>query len=132
MGKKKHSTKSNDKVDKNKLKKQTLIKSIASAASITDACKGAKCSRESYYKWCREDKKFKRAIDTAKDSRVQAVEGALFKSALDGNITAQIFFLCNRAKNNWESINKVEHFGNLDHNVKVVISEPKAKNEDNK
>ena len=132
MGKKKHSAKSNDKVDKNKLKKQTIIQSIASAATVTDACEAVKCSREAYYTWYHTDKKFKKAIDVAKASRVQAVEGALFKSALSGNITAQIFFLCNRAKNNWESINKVEHFGNLDHNVKVVISEPKAKNEDNK
>lgn len=121
MEKKKHSAKSSNKVDKNKLKKQTIIQSIASAANVTAACEAVECSREAYYKWYHTDKKFKKAIDAAKASRVQAVEGALFKSALDGNITAQIFFLCNRARDKWESINKVEHSGRIKTDNKLIV-----------
>ena len=118
MAKKKGIIKQTSETDRNKLKKQALIKSISSASTITDACEAADCSRDSYYTWYHEDKKFKKAIDTAKKSQIQAVENALFKSATDGNITAQIFFLCNRARQDWESVNKVEHRGGIEVNLK--------------
>jgi len=117
MGKKKET----DKTDKNKLKKQTIIKSITAASTVLAACEAADICPDTFYRWYNTNKKFKKAIDVAKKSRIQAVENALFKSATDGNITAQIFFLCNRAKDEWESVNKVEHSGNIKTDNKLVI-----------
>ena len=38
----------------------------------------------------------------------EAVESALQKSAMSGNVTAQIFYLCNRAKERWTHVNQVK------------------------
>ena len=45
------------------------------------------------------------------------VENALLKNALDGNVTAQIFWLKNRKKNEWRD--KVEYETNNDDLNKV-------------
>ena len=37
------------------------------------------------------------------------VEASLYSQALAGNVTAQIFWLCNRVKDRWQNVNKVEH-----------------------
>ena len=59
------------------------------------------------------------------------VENALLKNALDGNVTAQIFWLKNRKKNQWRE--KVEYETNNDdlNKVKELLSkiEEGAKNE---
>ena len=129
MGKKK------SKPDKNKVKKEAIIKSLAGASSITDACRKADIGRDAFYRWLITDKKFKEDIKVAQDSRVGVVEDALFISAVkDKNVTAQIFLLCNRAKDFWHNVNKVEHSGSLNQNITYKIIDArkgKTKNVDN-
>ena len=95
-----------------KASKEIVIKNLLACQSVTDSCKNADISRETFYQWCK-DTKFNDRVNAALDSRVKVVEDALFKNALNGNVVAQIFFLCNRSKNRWENVNKIEHSGEI-------------------
>jgi hypothetical protein len=99
----------------NKVKavKKAIIKSLEKGAYITAACKAAKISPVTFYEWLRKDKEFAKSVDIAQESRIGIVEDALFKRAEKGNMTAIIFFLCNRAGDRWKSLTKVEHTGNI-------------------
>ena len=41
------------------------------------------------------------------------VETSLYSRAIAGNVTAQIFWLCNRRPDRWKHVNKVEHSGGV-------------------
>jgi len=58
-----------------------------------------------------KNKEIQDAVKRGRDKGVAEVSNALFKSALKGNVTAQIFFLCNKDKENWQNVNKIEHSG---------------------
>lgn len=66
--------------------------------------------------------RFLGAIKKGKEVVDFEVENALFKSAMEGNVTAQIFWLKNRKKNDWRD--KVEYETNYDdlNKVKELLS----------
>ena len=101
-----------------KEQREAVLENLRQGVTIDMACKSAGIARDTYYKWRQKSKEFKRAIKEAKNSRIEKVEDALLANAVKGNITAQIFFLCNRAKQDWESVNKVEHRGGIEVNLK--------------
>ena len=79
-----------------------ILESLKDGATITDACKAAGVSRVALYVWRKEDEAFDHHIQEALESRVQRVEDALYKSAINGNTTAQIFYLKNKA--DWKEV----------------------------
>jgi len=98
-----------DKTDKNYTKKDAILRSIISGTSISTACEGADISRETFYTWQRTDERFKTALESSKDARINYIEDASFKTALDGNATMQIFLLCNLKPEKYKSINSTIH-----------------------
>jgi hypothetical protein len=91
------------------LKKTAIIKAITEGNTIGKACEIAGASRAGYYDWRRNDPEFVKAIEEAENSRITYVEDSLFAQARNGrNITATIFFLCNRNRDKWKNVNKVE------------------------
>ncbi len=88
--------------------KEAIIASLLNGATVKAACKAAKTNRDTYYAWLKDDKEFADAALKAKDSRIEIVEDALFNRASRGNVTAQIFFLCNRAPERWKNVQKIE------------------------
>ena len=69
----------------------------------------------------RENPEFKAAIKRGQAAGIKAVTNALYENAMGGNTTAQIFFLKNRAPEDWKdrteqsvtSKTKVEHRGKV-------------------
>lgn len=61
--------------------------------------------------WKKEYTDFYEAIKEGKDRSIEKVENALYKSAESGNITACIFVLCNRARRNWQNVQRQIHSG---------------------
>lgn len=106
------------------LVKKTLLESLKSGASIVASCEGARISRETFYAWIHQDEQFGQDVQTAKDSRTEFVEDALYQNALKGNATAQIFFLCNRAPERWKNVHKVEAELNGDVPIAFVPYDP--------
>ena len=57
------------------------------------------------------------------------VEASLYSQAMKGNITAQIFWLCNRKGHDWKNVQKMEatHTGEVKVRVSYVDSKRKNK-----
>jgi len=116
-----------DILGKNKAKKDAIIQSIANDAYIKQALIAARVNRSTYYKWLKIDENFRIDVDGAKGSRIGVVEDALYKNAKKGNVTAQIFFLCNRDPAKWRNVQKIqnEHSGSLTYEINYI--EPNLK-----
>lgn len=54
-------------------------------------------SISAFYVWLKKEPKLKDAIITGRQQSVDLVENALFQAAINGNTTAMIFFLKNKA-----------------------------------
>lgn len=63
------------------------------------------------YKYKKAYNKINEALKKGKEVVDIEVENALLKSALEGNITAQIFWLKNRKPNRWREKQSIEHTG---------------------
>lgn len=92
---------------------------------------GIACS--TYYEWKKKSPEISEALKKNKDMVDFEVENALYKNAMNGNVTAQIFWLKNRRKNKWRD--KVEYEANTDelNKVKELLSkiESEANNDEN-
>lgn len=64
-------------------------------ANISETCKVCKVGRSTFYEWLDKDYKFSQLVEDAKFENVEMIESALKKIALEGNVTAQIFYLKN-------------------------------------
>lgn len=110
-------------------KLKAVVKSINKGAGIVAASDAAHLSRKTLWMWRKNDPKLNELIQEALDNQVQIVEDALFRRAIGyryeeetkerevgttekktakivvkevaGDVTAQIFFLMNRAPERW-------------------------------
>lgn len=98
----------NSNLDKISDKKRAVIQSLANSATISAACAAAGITREAYYQWLAKDKDFIKRVESLRRRQIQVVEDVLYDKCLEGNITAIFFYLCNRDRKKWVSINKVE------------------------
>ncbi len=108
--------------------KEAIIQSLGAGAFITKAVEAAGVSHDTYYRWRREDPDFDKACETALASRVGRVEDALYAKAVSGNVTACIFWLCNRVPDRWQHVQRIvqEHRGQIAHLNVDLESEIKA------
>ena len=83
-----------------------ILQSLRDGATITAACETAKIGRVTLYYWRQDDPILDAAVEDAKKSRPQMVEDSLYKAAIDGNTTAQIFYLKN--KGGWKDSPAIE------------------------
>ena len=74
-------------------------------------------ANSTYYEWKKKSKEISEALKKNKDIVDFEVENALLKSALEGNVTAQIFWLKNRRKLQWRD--KVEDYTTSNELTKV-------------
>lgn len=69
------------------------------------------------YEWKKKESKIGNILKKAREVVDYEVENALLKSALEGNVTAQIFWLKNRKKEQWrekQEYNNDEELNKLD------------------
>ncbi len=79
--------------------KKSLIESLEkSLGVVTTACKSSGCSRETFYKYVREDEDFKKAVDDIEGIALDFAESKLHKQIDEGNTAATIFFLKTKGK----------------------------------
>lgn len=85
----------------NNLKKKALLKAyIASFGNVTQSCKAVNLSRETFYRWRREDKEFDQAVKDAEPAErfLDFVESKLLEKINDGDTTSIIFTLKTKGK----------------------------------
>ena len=91
---------------KKRLKVKIIVKALREGNLLLPALHSAGVSPSTFDNWRHANPRLKRLIERAREvadnKRVVIVEDAQFKSARDGNVTAQIFFLSNRAPDRWK------------------------------
>lgn len=80
------------------LKKNLLTAIEKSLGVVTTACKNAGCSRETFYKYYREDKGFADSVDDMSNIALDFAESQLHRQIKNGNTAATIFYLKTKGK----------------------------------
>ncbi len=97
-------------------KKKASPESGRSATRRGVAARGAGVRGRTVTTRRQKNPKFKPAEEQSELDGQKQVEAAVFQAAINGNVTAAIFYLCNRNPDRWRHIQKVamEHSGRLD------------------
>lgn len=66
-------------------------------------------TRPTLWKWKKKEINIFNALKKGKEVTDYEVENALYQNAINGNVTAQIFWLKNRKKNQWREKVEVEN-----------------------
>ena len=99
---------------KNKERTETFLESLRRGVSVLKASKTAGIDYSTIWRWRKKYKIFDSQVLAILDSRTQIVEDALFMNAASGNITAQIFWLKNRASDRWSDRHEHQLGGGID------------------
>lgn len=65
-------------------------------------------SRQTLYNWRKKYEEIDEALRMGKDVADRQVENALFNAALEGNVTAIIFWLKNRKPDKWRDMKNID------------------------
>jgi hypothetical protein len=74
------------------------------------------------YKRKKEELEVSEAIKRGQASGIKEVSNALFENATGGNTVAQIFYLKNRAPDDWRDVKATEHSGSVEHKHSQELS----------
>lgn len=97
-------------------KEQALLEQLKTIPNVSLACEKVGLSRNTVYRWCREDPEFKARLDEALESGVESVndlaESKLIANINSGSMRAIQYWLDNnkktyikpRAKNFWDAL----------------------------
>ena len=79
--------------------KEKLLDSLKECSGIvTFACEKVGLSRQTFYRWYREDAEFKERADAINELQIDIAEASLLKKIQKGDITAIIFYLKTKGK----------------------------------
>src|SRR6185436_10851562 len=79
--------------DKRDRQKKRFIAALEAQGTVLHACKAAGISRQTAYRWYREDPEFAEQWDEAIENAVDGVESVIYQKALSGDVIAAIFYL---------------------------------------
>jgi 20S proteasome alpha/beta subunit len=79
--------------DKRDSRKKRFIAALTAQGTVYHAAQAAGISRQTAYRWQRDDLEFAEAWDEAMDNAVDAVESSIYQQAIGGNTLAAIFYL---------------------------------------
>jgi hypothetical protein len=84
---------------KSDIHKKAMIEALQKTLGIVStACKAVNVSRDTHYRWYREDEEYKKAVNDVDNIVLDFAESKLHKQIDDGNTTATIFFLKTKGK----------------------------------
>ena len=84
-----------------------VLKAISDGKTRSAAMESVGLARQTLTMAMKRDPEFAALVEAAEMPVHEAVESALLKSAMSGNVTAQIFYLCNRVPGRWHHVNQV-------------------------
>lgn len=88
------------KSDKTDTLKKNLLEALEKCLGVvTDACKKAKISRDTHYRWLKEDELYKEAVESISEMAIDFAESSLYEQIKEGNTPATIFYLKTKGKN---------------------------------
>ena len=84
-----------------------VLKLISEGKTRSAAMESLGLARQTLTMAMKRDPEFAALVEAAEMPVHEAVESALLESAVGGNVTAQIFYLCNRQPDRWQHVNQV-------------------------
>lgn len=85
---------------KSDTRKKAMIEALEkSLGVVTTACRNVGISRETHYRWLREDTDYKKEAQEFENVALDFAETQLHKQINDGNTSATIFYLKTKGKN---------------------------------
>ena len=88
-------------------KKKAMIEALEKSLGIvTTACKTVSISRDTHYRWLKDDPEYKKAVDDIENIALDFAESQLHKQIQKGEVTSTIFFLKTKGKKRGYSENK--------------------------
>lgn len=106
-------------------KEQSLLEQLRTIPNVSLACEKVGLSRNTVYRWCREDSEFKARLDEALESGVESVndlaESKLIANINSGSMRAIQYWLDNnkktyirpRPKNFWDIVDGPGHIAEI-------------------
>jgi hypothetical protein len=83
----------------NDMQKRAMIAALEKSLGIvTTACKTLNISRETHYRWLREDPEYKQAVEELQEVAIDFAESSLHKRINEGSDACIIFFLKTKGK----------------------------------
>jgi len=83
----------------NDITKKAMIDALEKSLGIvTSACKAVGISRETHYRWLREDEKYKSAVEDLSNVALDFAESQLHQQIKGGNPSSTIFYLKTKGK----------------------------------
>ena len=80
--------------------KKALVEALEkSLGVVSTACKAAGISRDTHYRWLKEDPEYKAQVEELSEVAIDFAESHLHKLIKEGNPAATIFFLKTKGKN---------------------------------
>src|SRR5215217_8125038 len=79
--------------DKRDRQKKRFIAALTAQGTVFHAAQAAGVSRQTVYRWHRDDPEFADQWDEARENAVDAVESTIYQQAVGGNTIAAIFYL---------------------------------------
>lgn len=81
---------------------------------VTDSCRQIGISRDTHYRWLKEDKEYKRAIKDIENVALDFVESALLQQIKKGNPLSTMFYMkCKGKKRGYIEQQDVKITGNM-------------------
>ena len=81
------------------INKKAMINALEKSLGIvTSACKVVGISRETHYRWMREDEDYSNAVKSIEDIALDFAESQLHKQISNGEVSSTIFFLKTKGK----------------------------------
>lgn len=96
---------------------------------VTSACKEARLSRETFYKYYRDDIEFRKKVDDINEITLDFAESQLLKKIKDGSEKAILFYMKHKAKSRGYS-EKIEIDTNVAGGLAINVIWDEAKKED--
>ena len=96
-----------------------VLKLISEGKTRSVAMESVGLARQTLTMAMKRDPELAQQVEDAEMPVHEAVESALLKSALSGNVTSMIFYLCNRVPVRWTHVNQVKVDTKIDVHVGV-------------
>lgn len=85
---------------KSDINKKAMLEALEkSLGVVTTACKQVGISRETHYRWVKEDAEYGIAVEDIENIALDFAESQLHKQIMDGSTSATIFYLKTKGKN---------------------------------
>lgn len=104
-----------------KKRKEAIIDALRKNMGIVSAaCKKANISRETHYRWIREDVKYREAVEAIQEEVLDMAESQLYKEIKNGNTAALIFFLKTKGKKRGYTENEPLNIEPVQINIHII------------